>query len=96
MAGRGRLVKELVEDLGLILGAPVVDRTGLAGKYDYTLEFERPQAAAPPVAAGTAPGDPPPSIFTAVQEQLGLKLEEKKLPFDVLVVDRAEKIPAEN
>jgi uncharacterized protein (TIGR03435 family) len=92
MAGRGRFVKELVEDLGLILGTPVVDGTGLAGKYDYTFEFERPQGAAPPAEAGAAP----PNIFTAVQEQLGLKLEEKKLPFNVLVVDRAEKVPAEN
>jgi len=91
MAGRGRFVKELVEDLSLILGAPVVDRTGLAGKYDYTLEFERPQGVAPSATAGTAPGDSPPTVLTAVQEQLGLKLEEKKLPFDVLVVDRAEK-----
>ncbi len=88
-AGRIRAVEGLAEDLSMFLGAPVVNSTGLTGRYDYNLAFERPGSDA-------ADGDPLPSIFTAVQEQLGLRLEEKKLPFDVVVVDRADKVPAEN
>jgi uncharacterized protein (TIGR03435 family) len=93
MAGRTRSTEWLAEGLGTQLGIPVVDKTGLTGKYDYYLEFAPPRR--PP---GAPPDDnnPLPSIFNAVQEQLGLKLDEKKLPFDVLVIDRVEKIPAEN
>ena len=61
----------------------VVNRTGLAGNYGITLDFSR------------ADGDDRPSIFTAVQEQLGLKLETGKAPVEVLVIDHIEK-PGEN
>jgi uncharacterized protein (TIGR03435 family) len=93
IAGRMRSTEWLAEVLGNELGIPVVDKTGLTGKYDYYLEFAPPRR--PP---GVPPDDnnPLPSIFNAVQEQLGLKLDEKKLPFDVLVIDRIEKIPTEN
>jgi uncharacterized protein (TIGR03435 family) len=88
MAGKARLIEALAEDLENILAVPVLDKTGLAGKYDYTLEFQRPGV--------DAAGDPLPSIFTAMEEQLGLRLEQKKLPFDVLVIDRADKVPTDN
>jgi len=65
------------------LDRPVVDKTGLTGKYDFTLRFaEGPGAEPDPDAA---------SIFTAVQEQLGLKLEPSKAPIEVLVIDHIEK-----
>ena len=67
------------------LRRPVIDRTGLAGQFAVSLEF----AAGTDVA--TAPAPDAPSIFTAVEEQLGLKLKPVKAPLDVLVVDRAEK-----
>jgi uncharacterized protein (TIGR03435 family) len=72
----------------------VIDMTGLKGFYDVKLEWTPdfpPQVNGVP--AETAPG---PSLFTAVQEQLGLKLESRKGPVDVVVVDHAEQVPAEN
>jgi uncharacterized protein (TIGR03435 family) len=69
------------------LDRPVINKTGLTGKYDFTLKFTPGQSAGPDSEA--------PSIFTAVQEQLGLKLEPTKAPLDVLVIDSIEK-PTEN
>lgn len=86
-AARGTM-QRLAEQLSHSAGRPVVDRTGLAGYWAYRFEWN-PVAGAP-----DAPADAP-SMFTAIQEQLGLKLEPSKAPFDMLVVDRAER-PAEN
>jgi uncharacterized protein (TIGR03435 family) len=76
---------------------PVIDKTGLAGDYDYSLEF-RPEGpnALPAAPQGAPDAADAPDIFTAVQEQLGLKLESKKGPVEMLVVDRGEKVPTEN
>lgn len=78
------------------LDRPVVDQTGLGDKrWDFTLKFTRDAAVGGTGTDGqpAAPGDPdaPPDLFTALQQQLGLKLESTKAPVDVLVVDRAEK-----
>jgi len=74
---------------------PVENRTGLQGTFEFELEWT-PEMA---VSADAPPGPPVdpngPSFFTAVREQLGLKLEPRKRPIDVLVVDRAEH-PTEN
>jgi len=70
----------------------VLDQTGLSGFYEIKLEWTS-DLNRPPQPDDAPPG---PSIFTAVQEQLGLKLEPHKGPVDVLVVDHAEQIPAEN
>ncbi len=69
---------------------PVVDKTGLTGKYDVKLEMMQ---QGPPAADGTL--DPGPSIFTVVQEQLGLKLEPAKDEVETLVIDHIER-PSEN
>jgi len=63
---------------------PIVDQTGLHGRYDFQLQWTRDEAAA------TAPNAPP-GLFTAMQEQLGLKLEAAKAPADVLVIDKVER-----
>jgi uncharacterized protein (TIGR03435 family) len=79
-------------------GRPVVDQTGLTGSYEVKLEWIRDQPQAIPGVAPPAAAPPDvtgPSLFTAIQEQLGLKLEPKKGPIDMLIVDRAEK-PSEN
>ncbi len=83
----------------VVLDRPVVDRTGLEGRYDFQLTWTpdetqfggRGGQVPPPADPSTAP----PGLFTAIQEQLGLKLDATKLPVDVLVVDRVEK-PTEN
>ena len=75
----------------------VLDRTGLTGTFDVELQFS--SEGLPGVTTGPPEVERPPSegpfIFTAVQEQLGLKLESTKGPVDVLVIDHAEK-PTEN
>jgi uncharacterized protein (TIGR03435 family) len=69
---------------------PVVDHTGLTGKYDFTLDYAREMPN-----ADTA-NPPAPILATAIQQQLGLQLISKKLPFDVVVVDSVDKRPTEN
>ena len=78
---------------------PVLDKTELPGFYEFTLLWtpDRFRGAAPGDGAGKGLPDPGgPSIFTALREQLGLRLEPQKAPIEVLVVDRAEKTPTEN
>jgi uncharacterized protein (TIGR03435 family) len=73
------------------LRVPVVDKTGLTGAYDFILDFT------PEVQGASVPSqDNGPSIYAALEEQLGLRLEQKKAPVDVLVVDHADKVPAVN
>jgi uncharacterized protein (TIGR03435 family) len=73
--------------LGVLTRKPVVDRTGITGEFTFDVEFAPENAAAGDSSA--------PSLFTAIQEKLGLKLESAKVPAEVLVIDRAEK-PSEN
>lgn len=72
------------EVLSRSAGRIVVDRTGLAGAFDVSLSYANPSV----VAAG-GPSDAP-ELFTALQEQLGLKLEATRGPVEVLVIDSAE------
>jgi uncharacterized protein (TIGR03435 family) len=86
--------------LARILGSTVIDKTGLTGNFDLRAEWTLDENQA---LAFLLPGTPPPppsdtagpSIFTAMQEQLGLKLISQKGPVEILVIDRAEK-PSEN
>jgi uncharacterized protein (TIGR03435 family) len=71
-------------------GRPVVDRTGLTGSYDMTLDW------APDDASAANDSTAGPSLFTALQEQLGLKLEATKGPVEMLAIDRAERTPTAN
>ena len=80
------------------LGRPIVDKTGLQGLYDLKLQWT-PDSQPSGVRDAGVPAPPPdqdgPSIFTALQEQLGLKLDSAKGPVDIIVVDSAQK-PSEN
>lgn len=81
---------------GAVLDRPVLDQTGIKGRYDFTLTWaplgtEFGGRLPPPPPAD----NPPPGLFTAIQEQLGLKLDAVKAPADVMVIDKAEK-PAAN
>jgi uncharacterized protein (TIGR03435 family) len=90
----GFTVATLTGQLSLILGRAVLDRTGLTGIFNFRLRWAPEQGAA--LTRGAAPGDDSaPSIFTAIQEQLGLKLESGKGPVPVLVIDHIEE-PSEN
>jgi bla regulator protein blaR1 len=80
----------LTNALSTITGRKVVDRTGLSGNWDLTLTFAAEQRGQPPGAEPPAADPTAPSIFTALQEQLGLKLESTKGLVDVLVIDRVE------
>jgi bla regulator protein BlaR1 len=97
--GQGMGMEMLASQVSGQLGRTVIDRTGLKGQYEIKLEFtpegssqrgpaDGPEASPPPDPTG-------PSIFTALQEQLGLKLESSKGPVEIIIIDRAEK-PTEN
>ncbi len=100
MVAGGASMAQLAKTLTTWVGRIVFDRTGLDGAFDFTLKWtpdQMPQGFDKKIAAGgLAPADPDgPSIFTALQEQLGLKLDSQKGPVDVMIVDRAEH-PKEN
>lgn len=86
LLGQGSTMAGLARALSLTMHGPVIDETGVGGTFDFTLTYA-PQAA--DVDAG-------PSIFTALQEQMGLRLESRKSTMDVLVVDHLDRVPAEN
>jgi uncharacterized protein (TIGR03435 family) len=92
------MARSLTQELSKELGRVVIDKTGISGRYDVTLKWtpDTGEAALNDGTDGTAPPpDSGPSIFTAIQEQLGLKLESAKDPVQVLVIDHVE-MPSEN
>jgi uncharacterized protein (TIGR03435 family) len=89
MIGRSLTIQDLIRQLDGFVDRVVIDKTNLAEKYDVDLTFATQQ-----LLTGDAT-DVPPSLFTALQEQLGLKLDAQTGPVDVLVIDRVEK-PSEN
>jgi uncharacterized protein (TIGR03435 family) len=96
---RAQTLAGLVHTIGEELGRPVVDKTGLAGTYDFKLKFAPASGTqAPPSAPGLpdVPDESGPGILAAMQEQLGLKLEPKKVPLDMLIIDSVDKVPTEN
>ncbi len=97
MTGMSASVEMLANSMANLTGRPVVDKTGLQGKFDWKLEWTPETAPAQPgmtsdkQAAANPPDLSGPSLFTALQEQLGLKLESQKGPAPVLIIDRVEK-----
>ncbi len=83
-------LSQLVDMLSNVLRAPVVDLTELKGRYDITLELAKY------IPDRSEPMDPLTIITRGLQEELGLKIEPRKLPIDLVVVDHAEKLPSEN
>jgi uncharacterized protein (TIGR03435 family) len=81
-------LKALASVLSFVLRQPVDDETGIKGAFDVSLEFA-------PIAADV-PDSSLPSIFTAVEEQLGLKLEPAKVPVQMVVIDHVDRAPTEN
>lgn len=92
MIARGRLISpnanivQLISLLAHPVDKPILDKTNLTGTYNIDLKF-----APDGDTASTLP-----SIFTAIQEQLGLKLESQKVPFETLVIDHVDRAPTQN
>ncbi len=109
LVARAQSSQGLADFLGLEMNKPVVDKTGLTGKYDFNLEYKPDLAGrgllpppggfgGPPGGVGGAPSDAaePGSNLAAAIQQLGLRLNSGKAKLDVLVIDKAEKTPTEN
>jgi uncharacterized protein (TIGR03435 family) len=78
----------------VVLDRPVVDRTGISGRFDFQLVFlanESQFDGHPPVTAAQITGEPAPDLFEAIRTQLGLKLEAAKVPTPVLILEHAER-----
>jgi uncharacterized protein (TIGR03435 family) len=100
--GSGRLllagvpIQQFTSILALILGRTITDKTGLSGTYDIDLSFTPEQQIPAGINSPFPAADPNgPSIYTAVKEQLGLKLEQQRVEEEVLVIDHIER-PTEN
>jgi uncharacterized protein (TIGR03435 family) len=98
LVAQGLPISSLTPTLTQQTGRTVIDKTGLTGKYDFTLDLpggQRPMPMAKPpdgseAGANSTSDDSGPSIFTLVQDELGLKLESTKAPLPILVIDHVE------
>jgi uncharacterized protein (TIGR03435 family) len=91
LVGRGQRLTALARMLTLFAGRPVVDRTALDGAFDFDLDFPELDTPRDQSAGGDVGG----GVFTAVEEQLGLKLESSRAPLDFVIVDAVSR-PTEN
>ena len=110
MNARAQTMTQLLNMIGRQLNRPVNDGTGLTGKYDFQLEFSGdtpmgmggmllpppPGGGINPPSNADAPEDLAPALPTALQQQLGLRLESKKIPLPTITVEKADKVPTEN
>jgi uncharacterized protein (TIGR03435 family) len=105
LTAQGLAMSDVAKLLSQQLGRTVHDKTGLAAKYDFTLQWT-PDRGASPMPGAAEPGQQGPgatlstdssgpSLFTAIQEQLGLKLDSQKGPVEVVIIDHVE-APSEN
>jgi uncharacterized protein (TIGR03435 family) len=99
--GRNMSMTGFCHALGIVLGRPVTDRTGLNGRFDIHLEFDPEGVNLGNGSTGLSSevdksDGTQPSIFSALQEQLGLRLQSHKEPTEVLVIDQLERLPTGN
>ena len=95
LGGKGGSLDQLAAFLGEPLGTPVIDMTGLKGRYDFTLDLTE-FAVKGPRQPGDQGADPVAVFQAALPKQLALKLEARKLPVEVLIIDHVEKAAVEN
>ena len=95
---RAQPIAKLTNTLSNQLGRPVLDKTGLTGKYDYTLDYfyPVPLAGPPGQAAAQNAVEPEPDLVAVIQQQLGLQLVKSRANLDVLIVDKVERVPTSN
>ncbi|HEY3839585.1 MAG TPA: TIGR03435 family protein [Bryobacteraceae bacterium] len=91
LTAKSTTIASLAILLSRYIGQPVVDKTGISGAYDFELSWSRDEQATDPDTQ-----DAVPSIFTALQETLGLRLRAQKVAAEIVVVDHAERRPTEN
>jgi uncharacterized protein (TIGR03435 family) len=90
MAAHGVALERFLQSLRGFAGRPIINKTGLGGKYDLWLEFDGRAMMFPDYVADA------PALNVAMEQQLGLKLVDAKKAYDVVVIDHADKEPAEN
>jgi uncharacterized protein (TIGR03435 family) len=94
LSGAAVPIVVLAEQLALRLGRTVMDMTGLKGNYDMDLEWTADEGAVPFLEGSSDPVPPPDpqgqTILTALNEQLGLKIESRRAPVDVIVIDHVQ------
>ena len=88
VAAGGFPLSQLATTLAPMIGRVVQDKTGLSGTFDFELTWTPDRGPGAPRDAAPAPDAGGVSLFTAIQEQLGLKLESQRAPVDVVVIDR--------
>jgi uncharacterized protein (TIGR03435 family) len=93
-AAKNMSMTSLAQFVTLMLAAPVLDRTGLSGYYDFPLELTLEETGGATATQADSRSTAP-SVFTLLQD-LGLKLEPSKAPFDVVVIDQGDKVPIDN
>lgn len=98
MRGDGQEIKQLIEQLSVLTGRTVRDKTGLTGRYDFAMKLDlqmvlalaKKMGAPVPAAAANIPQSDGSSLMTALNEQLGLKLESTRGPVNVVIIDSVE------
>ena len=95
LTGQSATLDQLTMFLSAPLRTPVIDQTGLKGRYDFEFDITSFMQQGPP-QPGEAPPDPVAILQAALPKQLGLRLEAKKMPVEMLVIDHIEKTPTEN
>jgi uncharacterized protein (TIGR03435 family) len=91
MEGTGVTMAQIAGQLSAMpaISRPVIDRSGLAGRYDFTLEWVPPPVAGDNAAQSDTPRETGPSVFAALEEQFGLRLESSRAPVEVVVIESA-------
>lgn len=104
MKAKALTAADIANRLANSLRMPVIDKTGLTGRYDFTLDYaidlstiaRPPGAVEPPPATAISNPTLGPDIAEAAEKQLGLKLNRARAPLDVIIVDHVERVPSEN
>jgi uncharacterized protein (TIGR03435 family) len=101
LTAKSQPLSALVHLLSREFQMPIDDHTGLQGNFDFKLTFApKPPGALPPPPSADSPSngadDVAPNLTTAVQQQLGLRLNARRVPTDILIVDRADQLPTQN